>query len=128
MKDFDKWNKEKKQIDKKVSMSFPNIREVRICKLGLNIGKEQNGGKNDFSRPVLIVKKFNNQMFWAVPLSTKQKDLDFYHNFTDENGNDVSVVLAQMKLISINRFKRMLYKMEEEEFKKIVEKLRNFLE
>jgi hypothetical protein len=26
------------------------------------------------------------EMFWIVPLSTKQKSLDFYFNFNDESG------------------------------------------
>jgi len=51
---------------------------------GKNIGFEQNGSGDNFSRPVLIVKKFNNHMFWCVPLSTKQKTFDFYFNYTDQ--------------------------------------------
>ncbi len=127
IKNFDEWNEEKKKIDAKRSTSFPSNGEIWICKLGLNIGREQNGGRKDFSRPVLVVYKFNNEMFWVVPLSTKQKDLDFYHNFTDLTKNKVSVILAQMKLVSINRFERMLYKMEKCEFEKVITKLQNFL-
>ena len=76
---------------------FPNTSEFWMCSLGRNIGFEQNGGGNNFSRPVLVAKKFNNQMFWIIPLSTKQKNLDFYFNFTDPNGQKVSCILAQLR-------------------------------
>ena len=73
--DFDIWNDVKKKIqDKKdAKQKFPKEREVWMSSLGKNIGYEQNGSGDQFSRPVLIIKKFNNQMFWAIPLSTKQK-------------------------------------------------------
>ncbi len=42
--------------------------------IGKNVGREQNGSGRDFERPVLIIKKWNNEMVWGVPLSTKQKN------------------------------------------------------
>ena len=74
MKDFNRWNELKKKIDIKNDLpdNFPKEGEVWISSVGLNIGYEQNGSEDNFSRPVLIVKKFNNHMFWAVSLSTKQ--------------------------------------------------------
>jgi len=54
----------------------------------------------------LIVKKFNNKMFWVVPLTSKQKALDFYHNFTDATGHAASAILAQLRLLSLKRFDR----------------------
>jgi mRNA interferase MazF len=109
--DFDHWNKIKKTIDSMVDAlgTFPNEGEVWISIIGKNIGFEQNGSNGDFSRPVLVVKKFNNNMFWCVPLSTKQKSLDFYFNYTDPNNQKVSAILAQMRLISVKRFKRKIY-------------------
>lgn len=109
--DFDQWNEVKKKIEASTYIKelFPKAGEVWMCSIGRNIGFEQNGGGSNFSRPVLVVKKFNNQMFWSVPLSTKQKQYDFYHNFTDPDNRNVSAILAQMKLVSIKRFKRRLY-------------------
>lgn len=98
-----------------------------MSSVGVNIGYEQNGSKDNFSRPMLIIKKFNNHMFWAIPLSTKQKDFDFYFNFTDPNGQKVSAILAQMKLVSVKRLKRDIYIMPLELFKEIKEKLKSFI-
>ena len=129
MDDFDAWNIVKKNIETDAVLTglFPYEREVWLCYLGKNIGSEQNGGGGTFSRPVLVVKKFNNQIFWVVPLSTKQKEFDFYYNFTDSYGKDVSAVLAQLKLVSIKRFKRRLYKMTPHCFEEIRKQLRDFL-
>jgi mRNA interferase MazF len=129
MKDFDSWNKLKKKIDKKndVPDNFPKEGEIWMSNIGVNIGYEQNGSEDNFSRPMLIIKKFNNHMFWAIPLSTKQKSFDFYFNYTDPNNQKVSAILAQMKLVSVKRLKRDIYTIPKELFKQIKEKLKSFL-
>ena len=116
--EFERWNKQKKEIALRFNtrFQFPKEKEVRMCILGKNIGKEQNGSGVNFLRPVLVVKIFNNQMFWIVPLSTKQKNLDFYYNFTDPNGTKVAAVLAQLRLVSITRFKRLVYVLPEQTY------------
>ena len=128
-KDFDKWNKIKKKIEGEINQPdrFPKEGEVWLSTLGKNIDHEQNGSGDNFARPVLIVKKFNNQMFWSVALSTKQKPFDFYHNFTDPNGNEVSTILAQLKLLSVKRLDRKLYDLPDKQLQEIKDKLKKFL-
>ena len=127
--DFDKWNDLKKKIDGENNQpkSFPKSGEVWMCSVGKNIGFEQNGSGDNFSRPVLIVTKFNNQMFWAISLSTKQKKFDFYYNFTDPYKKKIAVILAQLKLVSIKRLKRKLYEIKHREFDEIKASLRKFI-
>jgi len=129
MKDFDSWNELKKKIEteKTGPEKFPKEGEIWMCNLGRNIGFEQNGSGDSFSRPVLIIKKFNNQMFWAISLSTKQKDYNFYFNYTDPNNQKVSAILAQMKLVSVKRLKRKLYDIPSELFNEIKQILKSFL-
>jgi len=129
MEDFDRWNELKKKIDTKRNMpnNFPKEGEVWMCDVGLNIGFEQNGSEDNFSRPMLIIKKFNNHMFWAIPLSTKQKDFDFYFNFIDPNGLKVSAKLAQLKLVSVKRLKRDLYILPNDTFIEMKTQLKRFL-
>ena len=129
MKDFNRWNELKKKIDNEDSLpdNFPKEGEVWMSSVGVNIGYEQNGSEDNFSRPMLIIKKFNNHMFWAIPLSTKQKDFDFYFNFTDPNGQKVSAILAQMKLVSVKRLKRDIYIIPKELFEEIKDKLKLLL-
>ena len=127
--DFDAWNEVKKLTDREEDQPsrFPKEGEVWIATFGKNIGFEQNGSGPTFSRPVLVIKKFNNHMFWAVPLSTKQKSVDFYWNFIDPNGRRVSAILAQLKLVSIKRLKRKLYNVPSKSLYKIKGKLKTFL-
>jgi mRNA interferase MazF len=129
MQDHNSWNEVKKHIDSKNNeiRKFPKSGEVWTISFGKNIGYEQNGTSRGFTRPGLIVKKFNNQLFWAVPLTTKQKDFDFYFNFTDPNGVPVSAILAQLRVISSKRLEDKLYKMEINIYRKISQILRSFL-
>ena len=128
-KDFDRWNEIKKRLsrDPPLPPAFPKDGEVWMCSLGKNLGREQDGGSQDFSRPVLIVKKFNNEIFWVVPLSTKQKPLDFYFNYNDPSGAPVAAVLAQLRLVSINRLRRDIYVLPPALLDEVRAQLRAFL-
>jgi mRNA interferase MazF len=129
MSDFDRWNEIKKSIEEELDDpdKFPKEGEVWMCTLGKNIGYEQNGSGESFSRPVMIIKKFNNHMFWTIALSTKQKRFDFYFNYTDPNGLKVAGILAQLKLTSQKRLKRKLYEMDISNFTEVKERLNKFL-
>lgn len=112
MKDFDKWNNTKKLLEKLDDSGgiFPIEGEAWVVYMGTNIGYEQDSNSLDFTRPALVIKKFNNKMMWILPLSNKQKDLDFYFNFIDPRYKNISAILAQLKLMSVKRFKRKMYK------------------
>ena len=129
MNNFDSWNELKKKIEteKNEPNKFPKEGEVWMSSLGKNIGFEQDGGGDNFARPVLVIKKFNNHMFWVIPLSTKQKNFDFYFNYSDSNDQKVSAILAQMKLMSVKRFKRKLYDIPNKLFDEMKQRLKSFL-
>jgi mRNA interferase MazF len=128
-KEFDNWNELKKKIEGEEHdpEKFPKEGEVWMTSLGKNIGFEQNGSGDNFSRPVLVIKKFNNKMFWAISLSTKQKEFDFYYNFIDLGNHKVAAILAQMKLVSVKRLKRKLYDLPNEQLVEIKDKIKAFL-
>lgn len=118
-KNYNEWSKQKEILDKrglKGKKVYPKEREVWVCSVGINIGFEQNGNNKSFERPVLVFKKFNNRMVWGIPLTSKQKKIDFYCNFTDPNEQEVSAIIAQMRLFSINRFDRKMYLLPEDTF------------
>jgi mRNA interferase MazF len=126
---FDRWNIYKKRLQASFprTTSFPAEREIWVVTFGKNIGIEQNGGLNDFSRPALVIKKFNNQMYWVVPLSTKQKKLDFYYNFIDSDNNKVSIILGQLRFVSAKRFRRKMYTISTNLFRSVQGSLREML-
>lgn len=125
---FENWNKKKQKLDQKMQIkAYCKIGEVWITSVGQNIGYEQNGKGKDFLRPILIIKKFNNQMVWAIPLTSVPKNLSFYHNFTDPFGNEVAAILAQLKLFSTKRLYRKSYRIKEKEFYKITKLIKQLL-
>ena len=73
-KNFDKWNEKKKQLHAETERLFFREGEIWWAHIGLNIGYEIDGKQDDFSRPVLILKKYNQFSFLALPLSSKAKE------------------------------------------------------
>ena len=102
-KDFQKWHKAKKELDKNLSRLFFHEREVWWCSIGLNIGFEQDGRGECFARPILIFKKFNNEVFWAIPLSTKIKKGKFYVSIELGDGVPRVVIISQLRLMDAKR-------------------------
>ena len=72
-KDFDGWNEEKKATNNREDRLLYHEREVRWCRLGVNIGFEQDGTGGDHSRPVLILRGFSANVCLVVPLTTSTK-------------------------------------------------------
>lgn len=62
-KDFDVWNNKKKELNNAVFNSYVHAREIWWCSIGINVGDEEDGKNSMFERPVLIIKKFNQQAF-----------------------------------------------------------------
>ena len=127
-KDFDKWNAEKKAVDAKAVNTelFFYAREIWWCSVGLNIGVEADGKHNNFERPMLIVKKFNADMVWALPLTTQGQDNKYYYRLNHEDVKSW-VVLSQIKTISTKRFLRKVGSISESDFKEIILRLQKFL-
>ncbi len=118
MKDFDKWNILKKNIDnKKINLYFKE-REIWFCYFGCNIGFEQDGKGDNFLRPVLILKKFNKNLFLGIPLTSKIKENKFYYKIILNNKKQC-LILSQIKIIDIKRLKNKRYIISDDEFKKV---------
>jgi mRNA interferase MazF len=72
-KDFNRWNEDKKTIERATFIDFVHMREVWWCTLGVNLGREQDGNEEFFERPVLVIRKFNQDMVLVVPLTSQPK-------------------------------------------------------
>ncbi len=127
-KDFDKWNSEKKVVDQKVINKdlFFYSREIWWCSAGLNIGVEANGKHENFERPMLIIKKFNSEMIWSLPLTTQGKDNKYYYKLEHESVKSW-VVVSQIKTVSTKRLLRKIGSISEGDFQNVLKKLQNIL-
>lgn len=122
-KDFDKWNKSKKIIHYNNEVKFYHEREVWWCSLGINIGFEQDGKGEDFSRPILIIKGFSKDVFLCIPLTTKLKNGKFYQNIDLGDKIIRKVILSQIRLIDSKRLENKICTIDGTQFKIIKQKI-----
>ena len=73
-KDFQSWSYAKYRINaRKGHPPAYKERDVWWMSIGHNVGDEEDGKGESFSRPVFVVRGFSRQVFWGVPLSTTNK-------------------------------------------------------
>ena len=131
-KDFEKWHKKKTDIDNSSKRLFFHEREVWFCSIGMNIGYEQDGSGNDFIRPVVIIRKFNNEIFWGVPLTKTRKKIKkqsekFYYKFSFLENVASVAILSQIRLVDAKRLIRHIGTMKEENFSELTKKLKDLI-
>ncbi len=125
-KNFRRWNSLKEELHKKEKIIYFRERDIWWCSLGLNIGFEEDGKNHKFERPVLIIKKFSKDLFWALPTTTQDKKGKYYYRF--KNGRkECSIILSQIRAISSKRLLRKIRKFPPEDFEKVRDLIRNFL-
>lgn len=133
-KDYRDWTPLKQTLNNTdESRLFFHEREIWYCHLGENIGFEQDGRGDQFLRPIVIIRKFNNDIFWGVPLTRTQKNLPFYFTFVVQSDTDTNVdekstaVLSQIRLVDAKRLRRMIGYISEKDFPLIKKKLKALL-
>jgi len=126
-KDFQKWHNKKEYIHNERPRVFYHEREVWFSYLGINIGFEQDGQGIQFLRPVIILKKFNNEVFWGIPLTKAKKEGKYYFKFLFKSGKQSIAIISQLRLIDA---KRLLYKIgdiSEVDFAALKQKIRHLI-
>lgn len=128
-KDFRKWNDKKSTIDQIEKRPFFHEREIWWCNLGMNVGFEQDGGGKDYLRPVIIYRKFNNEIFWAIPLTHTDKKTKYYFQLTKEADIPTSTaILSQIRLVDARRLSHKLeVNISKEDFATLTKKFKALL-
>ncbi len=124
-KDFDGWNDQKKSIDERAHAPLYHEGEVRWCRLGTNIGFEQDGTGNGRARPVLILKGFSRQVCLVVPLTSSQKKNPYHVSAGRIGGRDAFAIISQVRLIDTKRLDQPLVYLEHAVFERIRKAVRN---
>lgn len=125
-KDFSSWNSRKVILNNKEIVPFFYEREVWWCSIGINVGREEDGKNQHFERPVLIIKQFNQALFWGVPLSSKIRVGSYY--FTVELPERKSLaILLQLRLFSSKRLLRKIWTLDKGQYSEIKEAIRRLL-
>jgi len=125
-KDFDGWIGKKKHFhyQEKTSPLFKE-RDIWWVSVGVNVGFEEDGKNSNFVRPVLVVKKFNRELFLGIPMSTKLKDNKYYIPVSVKK-ETVSVMTSQLRVFSSKRIWNKLAELDEGDFFRVLEEVGKF--
>lgn len=125
--EFNSWNEKKQKTHNEKQRPFFHEQEVWFCSLGANIGFEQDGRGDDFLRPVLILKKFNNEIFWALPMTKNAKTGKHYHIVSLDGREPSALILSQIRLIDAKRLAYKIGLVEMQDFVAVKEKIKQLL-
>jgi mRNA interferase MazF len=87
--------------------------------MGVNVGYEQDGKGDNFARPVIIFRKFNNEVCWVIPLSAKIKSGKFYLPIDLDDNVPRVAILSQLRLIDAKRLYQKIGVLREDEIEKL---------
>jgi len=108
---------------------FFHEREIWFSSLGENVGFEQDGSGENFMRPIIILKKFNNEVVWVLPLTRTDKTGRYYFkiSLTADDGKvddrPSVAILSQIRLVDAKRLQYKIGDVKEFEFLKLKEAL-----
>jgi len=120
---YSEWFKIKHILEKSKNILECRQKEIWFCHLGKNIGTEQNGKEREFLRPCLIIKKFNAVSILIIPLTSTLKTGKYYHKIIVNNSYS-SVILSQLRFISVKRLKYRMGRIDQSEFIRIKRKIK----
>lgn len=105
---------------------FFNERDIWWCQFGQNIGDEENGKGDNFMRPVIIIKKFNQNLCLVAPTSTKLKDNKYYFEM-EYNNKAISVLISHLRTIDTKRFKSKIARLSPQDFEKLTKYIQTII-
>jgi mRNA interferase MazF len=127
-KDFDTWNERKKKIHSNEEyMPLYYEREIRWCRLGTNIGFEQDGTGKEFSRPVLILKGFSRHVCLVLPLTTSTKKSSYHVSLGEVGDRKAFAIISQLRLIDTRRLDQHIGVANKEIFEQIRKAVKDLL-
>ncbi len=112
-KDFKTWGVVKTSLES---------REVWHCHLGENLGHEEGGKGSAFLRPVVVVRVFSQDLFWAVPITSTEKVGEYYHSFLLA-GRRETALLTQSRVLDRKRLLRKVGHIPRSDFELLVVKI-----
>ena len=122
-KRFDEWNETKKITESRDRKVGIKPRELFWVKIGQNIGSEEYGKGDNFTRPVIVIRKLTHDLFLGVSTTTALRNDDYFHNFKYNNKASgkifTSAMILQVKVFSTKRLMNRIGMVDKENFKMI---------
>jgi mRNA interferase MazF len=124
-KDYRVWTKLKVDVNARSPIQRFHEREIWWCNLGENVGFEEDGKNKLYERPVLIIRKFNKELFLGVPLTSRHKPDNQYYIKLKVGGVDRSAIISQVRALSSRRLIRKIDRHSKEGFLRVVNEVNN---
>jgi len=121
-KDFDGWNRKKKKVNNAIPIKEFSEKEIWWASLGVNVGREIDGKHHNYERPILVLRKFNSETLWALPLTSTLKEGTYFYDLMIKE-TIRTLPLLQLRMISSKRLLRKIERIPDTEFFNICEKL-----
>ena len=125
-KDFDRWNKVKKKTNAEEPRLY-TVREMWWCRLGVNIGTEQDGRGEWYVRPCVILRGFGQDACLVAPLTTSTRDHPLRVSVGMVEGRSARANLSQVRVVDTRRLERKIGFLEKEILKRIGKAARGLL-
>jgi mRNA interferase MazF len=127
-KDFDSWNRQKKNVHFVENAKMFYEREVWWAKLGTNIGVEIDGRHELFLRPVIVIRKFNKDMAIVLPTTTQYKTNKYYCAVSGAKEKKYQACLSQIKTISSKRLLRKIDTIQISQYQYLLDKISKMIQ
>ena len=128
---YNEWNLKKQKINFSErpldELIYFKEGDVWWCSIGMNVGSESFGKGKNFRRPVLVIKKLSADLCVALPITSQQKIGTWFEDVL-LNGENRYVMLYQIRTLNKKRFTIKIGELEDNDFKKVKEKLKTLLE
>lgn len=126
-KNFTQWNTQKQKIHDVGTSKFYHVREVWWCALGVNVGSEQDGGGEEYRRPVVILKALGPTTCLVVPLTTSTHTHQYRLPIGEVNDENATALLSQIRVVDTKRLVRKVDVISKETFEHIRKAARDML-
>jgi mRNA interferase MazF len=97
------------------------------CKLGINIGFEQDGTGAEHSRSILVLKAFSAFVCLIVPLSTSTKKNRYYVGVGSVDGKEARAIISQVRLVGTRRLENKICVLDKATFGVIKKAVKDLL-
>jgi len=114
-KDYAGWHIRKLAINSLESQRYFYEREIWWVAIGHNVGSEEDGKGSNYARPVLVLRKFNQSLFFGLPLSTTRRTGEYYAPMVAA-GVSNKALLSQLRVFDAKRLINKLDVLAESEF------------
>jgi len=125
-KNFDRWNEVKKRTNTERPRLY-TVREIWWCKLGVNIGTEQDGKGEWYDRPCVIMRGFGPDACLVIPLTTSTHEHSLRISIGLVEGQEARANLSQMRVVDTRRLTRRIGFLEKKVFLELRKAARDML-